>query len=359
MKIILLLITVMLLMVGADARYSPGLEIAEGENITLDGGYIVNAKTEGMLPFVTVGQGTGNNYVTDGSSDEDQINAAIESGAGLIFLTSPTYTCDGSINTTNHNVVIAGRSMFSTHIDSTASTAITMWNVGTDNACGLQSLTVHGNGIGNDGTPVAGSVGIDILASNCRLDNVKVIGFYYGITAGDTLIAKSLNTAIYDCYTEICEYGIVINNTADLNFWGGRIGQNGLDTARECGVHIEPGAGKMCDSIHFINTVIANNGGFTTCVNLRGGGWLSFDDCDLETATNSSVRFGGGNPTHVKFENCWISQNVSFESSGRGEYIQFEDCKFHLGSNFTVNGADVDPTILYSYFEDRNNLKFE
>jgi len=40
MRIILLLIAVMLLIAGAEARYSPGLEIASGENITFDGGYI-------------------------------------------------------------------------------------------------------------------------------------------------------------------------------------------------------------------------------------------------------------------------------------------------------------------------------
>lgn len=41
MRIILLMLAFMLLIAGAEARYSPGLEIAEGENITLNGGEIL------------------------------------------------------------------------------------------------------------------------------------------------------------------------------------------------------------------------------------------------------------------------------------------------------------------------------
>lgn len=47
MRIILLLMAVMLLMTGADARYSPGLEIAEGENITLHDGSVTNLSVSG------------------------------------------------------------------------------------------------------------------------------------------------------------------------------------------------------------------------------------------------------------------------------------------------------------------------
>jgi len=44
MRFILLLMAVMLLMAGAEARYSPGLEITQSENLTLQGGYLVAAK---------------------------------------------------------------------------------------------------------------------------------------------------------------------------------------------------------------------------------------------------------------------------------------------------------------------------
>jgi len=63
MRIILLLMAVMLLMTGADARYSPGLEIAEGENITLDGGYIIDGSLPEMInikSFGAVGDGITN-----------------------------------------------------------------------------------------------------------------------------------------------------------------------------------------------------------------------------------------------------------------------------------------------------------
>lgn len=42
MKIILLLMAVMLLMTGADARYSPGLEMVEDGNITFNGGQLID-----------------------------------------------------------------------------------------------------------------------------------------------------------------------------------------------------------------------------------------------------------------------------------------------------------------------------
>lgn len=64
MKIILLLMAVMLLMTGADARYSPGLEIAEGENITLDGGEIKNFQADGIVNVKAYGA------VGDGSTDD-------------------------------------------------------------------------------------------------------------------------------------------------------------------------------------------------------------------------------------------------------------------------------------------------
>lgn len=75
MKIILLLIAVMLLMVGAEARYSPGLEIATGENITLDGGFIKKIQTDGVFNILAYGA-TPNDFSDDAEAIQDCYDAA-------------------------------------------------------------------------------------------------------------------------------------------------------------------------------------------------------------------------------------------------------------------------------------------
>lgn len=93
MKIILLLITVMLLMVGAEARYSPGLEIAENENITLDGGQIINFQTTGIYNIQTFGA-DGSDSTGDGQEIQDAINYTNSAGGGYLFAPPGTYLID-------------------------------------------------------------------------------------------------------------------------------------------------------------------------------------------------------------------------------------------------------------------------
>lgn len=99
MRIVLLLMAVMLLIAGADARYSPGLEIAEGENITLDGGYVIDAKLSGSSAFVTLGTEDWCDYKLDGSGDSTDIQAALNAYKNIYIIGSSTeYDIDNTID---------------------------------------------------------------------------------------------------------------------------------------------------------------------------------------------------------------------------------------------------------------------
>lgn len=75
MRIILLLIAVMLLMTGAEARYSPGLEIATGENITFDGGRIISPADISMA--------SDGNITLDGGRLIDPAEISMASGGNI------------------------------------------------------------------------------------------------------------------------------------------------------------------------------------------------------------------------------------------------------------------------------------
>lgn len=95
MRIILLLMAVMLLMTGADARYSPGLEIAEGENITLDSGFIHEFQTPGIWNIIAYGA-----IPDDGTDDaeaiQNTINAASAAGGGVVYFPPGRYDLNTS-----------------------------------------------------------------------------------------------------------------------------------------------------------------------------------------------------------------------------------------------------------------------
>jgi hypothetical protein len=350
MRLTILLIALAILVScasGAQTKYDPSTQINWTKDIdsklhgvtngTAAQDVVTYSQLVTVVPGVTVGQAVYNDFVTDGTSDEDQINAAIDAAGavgGRVWLTSPLYGCDGNINI-DHDVIVSGGAMHSVHIDSTASTAVSLNSGATDNGCGLENVVVHGNNIGDGGTPVAGSVGVDILSSNSYLDNVKVIGFDVGITCGDGAMGKNLNTNVYKTYIEICNYGMVFNNTADVCVWSGRIGQNGIDGARTCGVLIVGSA----EAIHFSNTLITNNGGWFDGIRIYGGYWFTFDNCDMETSTNAAMHFGVGNPTFVRVANCWINQDIKWDSTAYGARYIFDGNTFYPGKGFVYDGG--------------------
>lgn len=85
MRIILLLMAVMLLMTGADARYSPGLEIAEGENITLDEGLIKNLQSDGVYNPMAYGA-IPDDGIDDAAAIQLAANASHAAGGGIVFI---------------------------------------------------------------------------------------------------------------------------------------------------------------------------------------------------------------------------------------------------------------------------------
>lgn len=111
MRISLILIALaVLLIAGAEARYSPGLEIAENENITLDGGFIYNLQGSGVWNPSAYGAIPG-----DGIDDSDQIQAAINAsaaaGGGIVFCYGGQYDLATSQSSDNSSLLVAANNV--------------------------------------------------------------------------------------------------------------------------------------------------------------------------------------------------------------------------------------------------------
>jgi hypothetical protein len=96
---IFLLVALALLLAGAEAKYSPGLEIASGANITLDGGNILGLPPG---PYTTLGpasDGTVYDFYTDGTADEETWLQAAKSlgGRGYVLVAPHDYSFSGKL----------------------------------------------------------------------------------------------------------------------------------------------------------------------------------------------------------------------------------------------------------------------
>jgi len=108
-KLILILCMLLLLCSCADAATKIGLDrlnwsqsLPVGANVTLNEGYLVDAKLGGSSPEVTVGAYKWCDFVTDGVNDEVQILQALDTGknvhlVGDLYINS-NLTIDGRVN---------------------------------------------------------------------------------------------------------------------------------------------------------------------------------------------------------------------------------------------------------------------
>lgn len=301
---------------------------------------LVNCPLGGALGYTTVGPFAWCDYVTDGTADDVQINAAIDAvyaaGGGTVTLAPAILNGTGLI-TIHPGVILAGSGIgYGTRYNSNATIQILFDPAGTtDSGAGLQNINICRTGVSDGASLTAGTYGIKIQSANTFLNNVKVVGSQYGIEIGNASVDKILNIDFDRVYVEICDYGLYVVNAADVHVRGGRIGQNGLDGARICGVTLVTTA----EAIHFDRTLICNNGGWTDCVRIYGGYWFTFDTVDLETATNAAIHIGVGNPTFVRVKDCWISQDVKFDSSAYGVRFIFDGNTFFVGKGFVYGGG--------------------
>lgn len=91
MRFIILAIALALLICGAEAKYSPALEM--GGNITGNGYSLLAMKLGNSLPSVTVGPNDKDDFKTDGIADQAEVNAA--------FLISKHVILDGNLTTSS------------------------------------------------------------------------------------------------------------------------------------------------------------------------------------------------------------------------------------------------------------------
>ena len=108
-NIILVLILFMFCVSCADATTKIGLDrlnwsqnLPVGSNVTLNEGYLVDAKLGGSSPEVTVGAYKWCDFITDGMNDEVQIEQALDTGknvhlVGDLYINS-NLTIDGRVN---------------------------------------------------------------------------------------------------------------------------------------------------------------------------------------------------------------------------------------------------------------------
>lgn len=254
MKIILLLVAIMLLVAGgAEARYSPGLEIAEGGDIMLDGGHIIDFSSTDFInikEFGAVGDNT--------TDDTDAIQAAIDStGGGPATVYFPNGTYNFTTLTLHSGVVLIGsgwsgwyaidEGSLLVHKSNTTSAAIVWDNTG--GAEGDSYLAIRDLGIIGD--MVSTGHGIYIKSGyNYYIENCMISGFVganiYMDTCGTGYVQ---NNRIYYAKNNsswaVGGAGMYALNCGDFHFDGNDIG-NAADDMDKChGIYLPGSSGQL------------------------------------------------------------------------------------------------------------------
>lgn len=294
MKLLISIILIALLVVvGAEAKYSPGLEIASGSDITLaDGGKITGSdvgtasndlltisqgwnklnKSDPLLyqlPFVTVGFTAACNYVCDADHDEVQINQAI-ADHGNVYLMPGVYNIEDTIDITDNTWLVGGPSSV---LNSTSLSEAIRVDFDVNNR--TQSFHLNGFHL-HDITDTSSSIGINIIntveGSSSSIDGIYVHGFDKQIAfSGQGPWPYNSSTAIHNIhncvigqYTEIGRsYGVYIERAICVN----------IDSCRITGYEVAGIYGERLDSSHITNNAIisiANTcGGLTPDYGIR------------------------------------------------------------------------------------------
>lgn len=213
MRIILLLMAVML-MAGAEARYSPGLEIAEGENITLDGGFIYNFQSDNISNVRSYGA------VGDGETDDTAALQDTLNQSGFILIPAGEYMLDISqvyedeypffpgLSVKNDSIIyfMPGASIKNLeHNESTYG----MLTINEKENVTIVNPTLDGNRTGNGDayadSPGAAGFGIYI----CESRNVTILGGHVSEVWGDGITTECRTNATWHCQNVIIDGTVV------------------------------------------------------------------------------------------------------------------------------------------------------
>ena len=203
------------------------------------------------------------------------------------------------------------------------------------------SLTVEGFTTGGTVT------GIGLWERNSwyfHSENIYIEGFSTGIKIGD--ISKTLSHHYTNTHVSDCDVFIEVNNGGDVTFDGGRIGTNAGSVARTAGIVVKGN----CDSLVFNRLIVAHNSGLSYNVHILDSTslfWITFNDCDFETATVASVQIET-QVTMVRVNNSWIGSKAPMIISS-GSRIIVRDCTFgnqgSLPAAINITGTASNVTV--------------
>lgn len=336
MKIILLLIAVMLLMTGAEARYSPGLEIAEGGNITLDGGYLVDAKMGESLSFVSVGPYGWCDYVTDGTSDQVQINYAINNSTGAVMVCGTNYI-DGPIYIDAiSNIRLFGESPAASICLATAykgyGLIINQTTSHMSQHIIIEDLTFEKNSTAT-AAQKTGSVGVfvqyingdsQVTITDCKFQNLDT-----NILLGSSAYTNDGRVYVEKCmlgnYAQTgCRYGVVVSHSLVCTFRDNVI--TGYNTT---GIYVSD----VCDGLNIYNNIIISVAdvfgesarpayGISVEAPLVGGRNLNarIDGNVIEHVGTNAIKLSGYDIRGARITNNWIAG-----CNGHGIYFESAD----------------------------------
>lgn len=239
------------------------------------------------------------------ADDSAVINAALSSGASVVFLPAMTLNCGSTLNIpygvelrgAAFNAILwpGGTTQFPTTLRfaAGATTCITM-GTGSDNIP-MALTNIHVTRAGT-AAPPAGSIGISVYGGyNVRLENVmasrQAIGYSFktNAPAGNGISAKVLG--IYSA--AISDAHILVDTWPELYISGGRLGTNGsLDLTCNTYIRVTGGAGSGAQGPNslIMEQVQFNQG------SAKPANWIQFNSL-VNTGTNA---------LEYKFTDCHI-----------------------------------------------------
>lgn len=350
MKLFLIFLALMIAISGADAKYSPALEMASGANITFNGGFINGLD----LPIVTVGSADGNKFKTDGTNDEVELLAAytyldnFPNNAGVVLITS-MLQCSQAINFTTPD-----------------SGTIELWGIGkgsgimvpegsngiiatADSFRGIRDLTISGPNLTNIG-------GIGVLQTTHYIPEMERVDISYFDLGVQATIVESYEVNIRNCVfktnhginltgmqnsIENCVFGYEIpagtRTGTGIEIYGPYMaGGNsviGCDTGNHAiGIVLKGYDSYLAGNWHDDSSVIAidfsNESTYTarynTVIKQRGGGQLHFDSgakCNtvIDPGLSNTILLDvGANSNYFKLQSVDYSSSVVDHGTNNG-----------------------------------------